>query len=167
MEGAQALKLPSPNAACMVPGSLAWARISCREGWRVLPLLVLCRQPAGLIFIPYVEPVLLSSNTCQFPPSADDRGPPPGLSCLSPSHVSLLALCAQNPDVWAQKGHLSYLRRDLQEAKECYERTVSFVEDAADMHFVYLHLGSIYLEDKEVRSHAGVEVGHFPQSKYQ
>ncbi|XP_065588572.1 cilia- and flagella-associated protein 70 [Cyrtonyx montezumae] len=54
-----------------------------------------------------------------------------------------------NPDVWAQKGHLCYLRRDLQEAKDCYERTVSFVEDAADMHFVYLHLGSIYLEDKE------------------
>uniref|UniRef100_G3UNY5 Cilia and flagella associated protein 70 n=1 Tax=Meleagris gallopavo TaxID=9103 RepID=G3UNY5_MELGA len=54
-----------------------------------------------------------------------------------------------NPNVWAQKGHLCYLRRDLQEAKECYERTVNFVEDAADMHFVYLHLGSIYLEDKE------------------
>uniref|UniRef100_A0A8C9F638 Cilia and flagella associated protein 70 n=1 Tax=Pavo cristatus TaxID=9049 RepID=A0A8C9F638_PAVCR len=54
-----------------------------------------------------------------------------------------------NPNVWAQKGHLCYLRRDLQEAKECYERTVSFVEDAADMHFVYLHLGSIYLGDKE------------------
>ncbi|POI31507.1 hypothetical protein CIB84_004742, partial [Bambusicola thoracicus] len=54
-----------------------------------------------------------------------------------------------NPDVWAQKGHLCYLRRDLQEAKQCYERTVSFVEDAADMHFVYLRLGSIYLEDKE------------------
>ncbi|XP_072205153.1 cilia- and flagella-associated protein 70 [Excalfactoria chinensis] len=54
-----------------------------------------------------------------------------------------------NPDVWAQKGHLCYLRRDLQEAKECYERTVRFVEDAEDMHFVYLRLGSIYLEDKE------------------
>uniref|UniRef100_A0A8C4V474 Cilia and flagella associated protein 70 n=1 Tax=Falco tinnunculus TaxID=100819 RepID=A0A8C4V474_FALTI len=34
-------------------------------------------------------------------------------------------------------------------AKECYERTISFVEDAADMHFVYLRLGSIYLEGKE------------------
>lgn len=58
----------------------------------------------------------------------------------------------QNPNVWAQKGHLSYLKRDLGEAKECYERTVSFVEDAADIHFVYLRLGSIYLEEKEVRS---------------
>uniref|UniRef100_A0A8C4V4Y1 Cilia and flagella associated protein 70 n=1 Tax=Falco tinnunculus TaxID=100819 RepID=A0A8C4V4Y1_FALTI len=54
-----------------------------------------------------------------------------------------------NPNVWAQKGHLCYLKRDFGEAKECYERTISFVEDAADMHFVYLRLGSIYLEGKE------------------
>ncbi|NWS74246.1 CFA70 protein, partial [Crotophaga sulcirostris] len=54
-----------------------------------------------------------------------------------------------NPNVWAQKGHLCYLRKDFGEAKECYERTISFVEDAADMHFVYLRLGSIYLEEKE------------------
>uniref|UniRef100_A0A8C0BUJ3 Cilia and flagella associated protein 70 n=1 Tax=Buteo japonicus TaxID=224669 RepID=A0A8C0BUJ3_9AVES len=54
-----------------------------------------------------------------------------------------------NPNVWAQKGHLCYLKRDFGEAKECYERTINFVEDAADMHFVYLRLGSIYLEEKE------------------
>ncbi|KFV50279.1 Tetratricopeptide repeat protein 18, partial [Gavia stellata] len=54
-----------------------------------------------------------------------------------------------NPNVWAQKGHLCYLKRDFGEAKECYERTISFAEDAADMHFVYLRLGSIYLEEKE------------------
>ncbi|XP_010181728.1 PREDICTED: tetratricopeptide repeat protein 18, partial [Mesitornis unicolor] len=54
-----------------------------------------------------------------------------------------------NPNVWAQKGHLCYLKRDLGKAKEFYERTISFVEDAADMHFVYLRLGSIYLEEKE------------------
>ncbi|NXW96530.1 CFA70 protein, partial [Larus smithsonianus] len=54
-----------------------------------------------------------------------------------------------NPNVWAQKGHLCYLKRDFGEAKECYERTISFVEDAADVHFVYLRLGSIYLEEKE------------------
>uniref|UniRef100_A0A8C0BTZ7 Cilia and flagella associated protein 70 n=1 Tax=Buteo japonicus TaxID=224669 RepID=A0A8C0BTZ7_9AVES len=55
-----------------------------------------------------------------------------------------------NPNVWAQKGHLCYLKRDFGEAKECYERTINFVEDAADMHFVYLRLGSIYLEEKEL-----------------
>ncbi|NXF35177.1 CFA70 protein, partial [Nyctibius bracteatus] len=54
-----------------------------------------------------------------------------------------------NPNVWAQKGHLCYLRRDFGEAKECYERAISFVEDAEDMHFIYLRLGSIYLENRE------------------
>lgn len=125
------------------------------KGWRGLPLLVLCRQPTDLILTLYVKSVLLSSNTGQLFLSADYRGPcpsPRSLSLPSPSHVSLLGLCAQNPNVWAQKGHLCYLKRDFGEAKECYERTVSFVEDAADMHFVYLRLGSIYLEEKEVRS---------------
>uniref|UniRef100_A0A8D0GYM1 Cilia- and flagella-associated protein 70 n=1 Tax=Sphenodon punctatus TaxID=8508 RepID=A0A8D0GYM1_SPHPU len=37
----------------------------------------------------------------------------------------------------------------LGEAKECYERTVDFVTDASEIHFVYLRLGSIYLEEKE------------------
>ncbi|NXY53893.1 CFA70 protein, partial [Callaeas wilsoni] len=54
-----------------------------------------------------------------------------------------------NPNVWAQKGHLCYLQKDFEKAKDCYERVVSFVEDAVDMHFVYLRLGSIYLEEKE------------------
>ncbi|KFP03124.1 Tetratricopeptide repeat protein 18, partial [Calypte anna] len=55
----------------------------------------------------------------------------------------------RNPNVWAQKGHLCYLKRDFGEAKKCYERTISFMEDAVDMHFVFLRLGSIYLEEKE------------------
>ncbi|XP_056359043.1 cilia- and flagella-associated protein 70 isoform X1 [Oenanthe melanoleuca] len=54
-----------------------------------------------------------------------------------------------NPNVWAQKGHLCYLQKDFVNAKECYERVISFVEDAVDLHFVYLRLGSIYLEEKE------------------
>nr|XP_041575088.1 cilia- and flagella-associated protein 70 isoform X2 [Taeniopygia guttata] len=54
-----------------------------------------------------------------------------------------------NPNVWAQKGHLCYLQKDFDNAKECYERVISFVEDAVDMHFVYLRLGSIYLGEKE------------------
>uniref|UniRef100_A0A8B9PZN6 Cilia and flagella associated protein 70 n=1 Tax=Apteryx owenii TaxID=8824 RepID=A0A8B9PZN6_APTOW len=62
-----------------------------------------------------------------------------------------------NPNVWAQKGHLCYLKGDLGEAKECYERTVSFVVDAAEMHFVYLRLGSIYLEEKELEEMAEAE----------
>ncbi|KAL2298742.1 hypothetical protein Nmel_014337 [Mimus melanotis] len=54
-----------------------------------------------------------------------------------------------NPNVWAQKGHLCYLQKDFVNAKDCYERVISFVEDAVDLHFVYLRLGSIYLEEKE------------------
>nr|XP_016854376.1 PREDICTED: cilia- and flagella-associated protein 70 [Anolis carolinensis] len=54
-----------------------------------------------------------------------------------------------NPNIWAQKGHLSFLTGNTSEAKDCYERTISFVTDAKDMHFVYLRLGSIYLEEKE------------------
>ncbi|XP_060642269.2 cilia- and flagella-associated protein 70 [Anolis sagrei] len=54
-----------------------------------------------------------------------------------------------NPDVWAQKGHLSFLTGNISEAKACYERTISFVTDAKEIHFVYLRLGSIYLEEKE------------------
>uniref|UniRef100_A0A8B9J0M1 Tetratricopeptide repeat protein 37 n=1 Tax=Amazona collaria TaxID=241587 RepID=A0A8B9J0M1_9PSIT len=53
-----------------------------------------------------------------------------------------------NPNVWAQKGHLCYLKKDFGEAKECYERAMGFMEDAEDRHFVYLRLGSIYLEEK-------------------
>ncbi|NXE01973.1 CFA70 protein, partial [Chaetorhynchus papuensis] len=54
-----------------------------------------------------------------------------------------------NPNVWAQKGHLCYLKKRFDKAKDCYERVISFVEDAMDMHIVYLRLGSIYLEEKE------------------
>ncbi|XP_029140573.1 cilia- and flagella-associated protein 70 [Protobothrops mucrosquamatus] len=54
-----------------------------------------------------------------------------------------------NPEVWAQKGHLFYLTGNFSDAKSCYERTISFVTDAKDMHTVYLRLGSIYLEGKE------------------
>ncbi|XP_029431998.1 cilia- and flagella-associated protein 70 isoform X2 [Rhinatrema bivittatum] len=55
----------------------------------------------------------------------------------------------QNPDAWALTGHLHYLNDHKAEAKACYERTVSFVTDASEMHPVYLRLGSLYLEDKE------------------
>uniref|UniRef100_A0A8C5UAD6 Cilia and flagella associated protein 70 n=1 Tax=Malurus cyaneus samueli TaxID=2593467 RepID=A0A8C5UAD6_9PASS len=55
-----------------------------------------------------------------------------------------------NPNVWAQKGHLCYLRKDFKKAKDYYERVISFMEDASDMHFVYLRLGSIYLEEKQM-----------------
>lgn len=85
------------------------------------------------------------------------------LSHVSPSHISLLAFCVQNPNVWAQKGHLCYQKGNFHEAKECYERAIGFVEDAADMHFIYLRLGSIYLEEKEVRSKQEQRKGILPK----
>ncbi|XP_075390448.1 cilia- and flagella-associated protein 70 [Tenrec ecaudatus] len=54
-----------------------------------------------------------------------------------------------NPNVWGVKGHLYFLSGNHAEAKACYERTVSFVVDASEMHFIFLRLGFIYLEEKE------------------
>ncbi|XP_021571336.1 cilia- and flagella-associated protein 70 isoform X2 [Carlito syrichta] len=54
-----------------------------------------------------------------------------------------------NPNVWGLKGHLYFLSGNHAEAKACYERTISFVVDASEMHFIFLRLGLIYLEEKE------------------
>ncbi|XP_060060633.1 cilia- and flagella-associated protein 70 isoform X2 [Erinaceus europaeus] len=54
-----------------------------------------------------------------------------------------------NPNVWGVKGHLYFLSGNHAEAKACYERTISFVTDASEMHFIFLRLGLIYLEEKE------------------
>ncbi|XP_012386572.2 cilia- and flagella-associated protein 70 isoform X2 [Dasypus novemcinctus] len=54
-----------------------------------------------------------------------------------------------NPNVWGVKGHFYFLSGNHAEAKECYERTISFVVDASEMHFIFLRLGLIYLEEKE------------------
>ncbi|XP_009870158.1 PREDICTED: tetratricopeptide repeat protein 18, partial [Apaloderma vittatum] len=126
-------------------------------------------QPPCTIFMKAVE-FLMKVNAFQFVHRAlahELLSPQGGPSCayyLALAQTYLLkedfskceeCLCEalridyMNPNVWAQKGHLCYLKKDFGEAKECYERTISFVEDAADMHFVYLRLGSIYLEEKE------------------
>ncbi|XP_007938900.1 LOW QUALITY PROTEIN: cilia- and flagella-associated protein 70 [Orycteropus afer afer] len=54
-----------------------------------------------------------------------------------------------NPNFWGVKGHLYFLSGNHAEAKACYERTISFVADASEMHFIFLRLGLIYLEEKE------------------
>ncbi|KAL8611122.1 hypothetical protein ACOMHN_064412 [Nucella lapillus] len=55
----------------------------------------------------------------------------------------------QNPDGWALMGHVKHLSGDNQEARDCYERTLSFVTDASEMHPIYLRLASIYLQHGE------------------
>ncbi|NWT47699.1 CFA70 protein, partial [Chroicocephalus maculipennis] len=127
------------------------------------------RQPPCTIFMKTVE-FLMKFNAIQFVHMAlahellSFQGGPScayylalARTCLLKEDFSKCQECLReavridpvNPNVWAQKGHLCYLKRDFGEAKECYERTISFVEDAADVHFVYLRLGSIYLEEKE------------------
>lgn len=68
-----------------------------------------------------------------------------------PMHYNRCSLLSQNPNVWGVKGHLYFLSGNYAEAKACYERTISFVVDASEMHFIFLRLGHIYLEEKEVR----------------
>ena len=47
-------------------------------------------------------------------------------------------------------GHVKYLLGDTPEARDCYERTISFVADASEMHSIYLRLASIYLQEARV-----------------
>ncbi|XP_071834578.1 cilia- and flagella-associated protein 70-like isoform X3 [Apostichopus japonicus] len=60
-----------------------------------------------------------------------------------------LVLDYQDPDSWSIMGHLRYLQGNLKEARDCYQRTLSFIADAREMHSIYLRLASIYLHDTE------------------
>uniref|UniRef100_A0A8C4PRW8 Cilia and flagella associated protein 70 n=1 Tax=Equus asinus asinus TaxID=83772 RepID=A0A8C4PRW8_EQUAS len=64
----------------------------------------------------------------------------------SDSREPLLSIQSQDPTI-SQK--LSNILLKEIPAKACYERTISFVVDAAEMHFIFLRLGHIYLEEKE------------------
>ncbi|XP_067859836.1 cilia- and flagella-associated protein 70 [Heptranchias perlo] len=59
----------------------------------------------------------------------------------------------QNPDLWALLGHLSYMNENYTQAKEYYERTICYVNDAFDMHSICLRLGSIYLQEGKIESY--------------
>ncbi|XP_074152942.1 cilia- and flagella-associated protein 70 isoform X2 [Sminthopsis crassicaudata] len=75
--------------------------------------------------------------------------PKPASIFMETTRFLMKVNAVQNPNVWGLKGHFFYLNGNYAEAKECYERTISFVVDAAEMHFIYLRLGSIYLEEGE------------------
>uniref|UniRef100_A0A8W8HWM7 Tetratricopeptide repeat protein 18 n=1 Tax=Magallana gigas TaxID=29159 RepID=A0A8W8HWM7_MAGGI len=55
----------------------------------------------------------------------------------------------QNPDAWALMGHVKYMTNDVEASRDCYERTISFTSDAAEMHSIYLRLASIYLQEEK------------------
>ncbi|XP_009318495.1 PREDICTED: tetratricopeptide repeat protein 18 [Pygoscelis adeliae] len=175
--GGSADKLPEavePALACAAPGEEATALEAALKAPSPVSGL---SQPPRTIFMKAVE-FLMKVNAIQFVHMAlahellSLQGGPSCAYYLALAQTYLLkedfskceeCLCEavridyMNPNVWAQKGHLCYLKRDFGEAKECYERTISFVEDAADMHFVYLRLGSIYLEEEELEEMAEAE----------
>ncbi|XP_061206659.1 cilia- and flagella-associated protein 70 isoform X2 [Neopsephotus bourkii] len=158
-------KVVEPAPACVAPKEEATAPEAAPKA--VSPASGL-GQPPCTIFMETVE-FLMKANAVQFIHKAlahellSLQGGPSSGYYLVLAQTYLLkeelskceeCLCeavridCMNPNVWAQKGHLCYLKKDFGEAKECYERTMGFMEDAADMHFVYLRLGSIYLEEK-------------------
>lgn len=59
-------------------------------------------------------------------------------------------LLFQNPDAWALMGHVKYMTNDVEASRDCYERTISFTSDAAEMHSICLRLASIYLQEEKV-----------------
>ena len=49
-------------------------------------------------------------------------------------------------------GHVNYVSCEFAVARDCYERTLAFVNDASEMHSIYLRLASIYLQEEKVCS---------------
>uniref|UniRef100_A0A8C5QWB7 Cilia and flagella associated protein 70 n=1 Tax=Leptobrachium leishanense TaxID=445787 RepID=A0A8C5QWB7_9ANUR len=95
------------------------------------------------------------------PPGASDAGPPEdgpaaegetsqkgnrSKHLMQQKGFLVLFLC---PDVWASLGHLHMQNVNKSDARDCYEHTLSLVDNAAEMHPVFLNLGSIYLQDGE------------------
>jgi len=54
----------------------------------------------------------------------------------------------QSPDAWSLMGHVKYMIGDCGVARECYEHTLAFVNDASEMHSIYMRLASIYLQEE-------------------
>ncbi|NXK72651.1 CFA70 protein, partial [Amazona guildingii] len=164
-------KVAEPAPACVAPKEAATAPEAALKGTRFLAAPSpgsRLGQPPCTIFMKTVE-FLMKANAVQFVHKAlahellSLQGGPSSAYYLALAQTYLLkeelskceeCLCeavridCMNPNVWAQKGHLCYLKKDFGEAKECYERAMGFMEDAEDRHFVYLRLGSIYLEEK-------------------
>ncbi|CAM9689464.1 unnamed protein product [Lampetra fluviatilis] len=55
----------------------------------------------------------------------------------------------QDPDGWAQLGHVCLLTGRVGEAKDHYQRTLSFTSDASDTRAVLMRLASIYTRDTQ------------------
>eukprot|EP00112_Aurelia_sp_Birch-Aquarium-sp1_P022072 Seg6102.1 transcript_id=Seg6102.1/GoldUCD/mRNA.D3Y31 product="Cilia- and flagella-associated protein 70" protein_id=Seg6102.1/GoldUCD/D3Y31 len=60
-----------------------------------------------------------------------------------------LKLKHENPDAWTILGHLQFLTGQLHDAKEAYERSLAYANDAKDIHSLYLRLATIYIKEEE------------------
>ena len=56
----------------------------------------------------------------------------------------------QSSDTWSLLGHVNYLTQRMERARECYERTLSYVDEPTDVHSVLLRLATIYLKEGQV-----------------
>jgi len=55
----------------------------------------------------------------------------------------------QDSEAWALLGHIHFLQADYRSARDCYQRTLQFVNEPKDMHSIYLRLASIYLQEEQ------------------
>ncbi|XP_038599925.1 cilia- and flagella-associated protein 70 isoform X3 [Tachyglossus aculeatus] len=176
-EGKRELPFVNDSGVKLVnsPSSVATQRDSIVSGARISSALLTpvpfsgLSQPPHTIFMETIR-FLMHANAVQFVHRVlahELLCPQGGPSCeyylvLAQTHLlkkdftkaepcldAAVQLDYLNPNVWGVKGHLHYLSGNHNEAKACYERTVSFVSDAAEMHFIFLRLGSIYLEEGE------------------
>uniref|UniRef100_A0A8C8Z426 Cilia and flagella associated protein 70 n=1 Tax=Prolemur simus TaxID=1328070 RepID=A0A8C8Z426_PROSS len=65
----------------------------------------------------------------------------------SDSREPILTTESQDPSMGPKLSNM--FLKEIPAKKACYERTVSFVVDASGMHFIFLRLGLLYLEEKE------------------
>ena len=56
----------------------------------------------------------------------------------------------QDCNAYSLLGYAYYWAGDVEEAKQCFERTVSFVDNCVDIQCVYIALADIYLKEKQV-----------------
>uniref|UniRef100_A0A8C0R6R1 Cilia and flagella associated protein 70 n=1 Tax=Canis lupus dingo TaxID=286419 RepID=A0A8C0R6R1_CANLU len=67
----------------------------------------------------------------------------------SDSREHIISTQSQDPTISQKPSNILLKEMPVKKAKACYERTISFVVDASEMHFIFLRLGQIYLEEKE------------------
>ncbi|CAB3976881.1 cilia- and flagella-associated 70-like [Paramuricea clavata] len=58
-----------------------------------------------------------------------------------------LKLDHQSSNAWSLLGHVNYLTQRMDKARECYERTLAYVDEPTDIHSVLLRLANIYVTE--------------------